>query len=165
MNLPNARKQYLGAGMTRNIQTFLLLTLLSLVAYESTARTVILDCVWGDTPIEQYEQATAIVVATVASVSIKDVGKQFPRRTILWNVKESWKGPHYKGSQFTTQENFYIPTNDWSLTPGKAMLLYLGGREPYEIESPMCGSSGYLEDSILELEELFKLRDEWAKGP
>lgn len=149
----------------KKVQAFLLLILLNLIAYESTARTVILDCVWGHTPIEQYEQASTIVVATVASVSVKDVGEQFPRRTILWNVKESWKGPHYKGSQFTTRENFYIPANDWALSPGRSMLLYLRDREPYEIESPMCGSSGYLEDSIPKLEELFKLRADWAKGP
>ena len=132
------------------------------ISFASSAKTVILDCAWSGTPIEQYDRATSIVVATVLSVSIKDTGQQLPRRTILWDVKQSWKGPHYKGAKFTTREQTYAAASSWSLTPGRSMLLYLDGREPYKLYGPWCGSSGYLEDSIPQLEDLFKFRKDWG---
>jgi hypothetical protein len=138
-----------------------LVLVLCLFASQSQARTVIINCVSGDTPAKRYEESAAIVVATVLSISVKDVGKQFQRRTILWHVNESWTGPHYKGSRFTTREHFYTTTSSWSLQPGRSMLLYLRGHEPYELESPGCGTSGYLEDSIPRLNELFQLRRDW----
>ena len=100
-----------------------------------------------------FETSTSVVAASVETVSLRRSGANNKvRQTILWRVHENWKGPHYKGSTFTTRNPLQTP-----LSKGQAMLLYLSGAEPYFLPSE-CWRSGRLEDSLLDIPKLYELQ-------
>ena len=111
-------------------------------------------------PQEEVEQANAVVAATVVAVSITQVpSSPRPRRTLMWRVDERWKGPLYKGKEFTTRELLECATCYWKLQKGSSMLLFLSDTEPYLLPmSENCGSSGYLHTSLPIVDELYEMR-------
>lgn len=152
----------------------ILLTLLALQVGQALATTAIIaPCpIGGETIEEQWKEASAIVVATAESVSIRPLSSGVVRRrTVLWRTNESWKGP-YKGSTFTTRDVLTCRLEDrectehweWDITSGRSMLLFLSGHEPYSIGAKGCPGTGYLEESILQLEKLIRLRMSWRSG-
>jgi hypothetical protein len=100
-----------------------------------------------------FETSSSVVAASVETVSLRRSGAHNEvRQTILWRVHESWKGPHYKHSTFTTRSPFQTP-----LAKGQSMLLYLSGSEPHFLSSE-CSRSGLLEDSLLDIPKLYELQ-------
>ena len=156
------------------MKSLLLAVILIFVTHISvaSATSIVIDCpIFGGNVSEHYKNASAIVVATAIAVSNKRVpGHRMMRRTIMWRVNESWKGP-YKGSTFTTRDMLSCNLDrwecrkhdEWQITQGKSMLLFLSGKEPYEVGSKGCPASGYLEESIPQLEKLFELRRSWQQ--
>ncbi|GAA3928184.1 hypothetical protein GCM10022229_22470 [Luteimonas lutimaris] len=101
--------------------------------------------------IYSLQHSDAVVVGTVAAVSVRRSGEYW-RQTILWHVNESWKGPHYKGSTFTTRTNLPEPN---TAKVGQAYLLYLRGKEPYEWQT--CSErGGLLQDSLQDVHKLYQ---------
>ena len=144
---------------------FVILMLGCLFSRQAAATSVWYDC-WGDKDqVKHFDSASVVVVATVEKVAIKGEPKDPPVRTVRWKVHESWKGQHYKGSDFSTADNYFGPKHGWDLREGRAMLLYLRGKEPYTLPVQQCGRTGYLEESIDALNELFRLRQKWEQGP
>ena len=95
------------------------------------------------------KQSDVVVAATAKTISSKTVGGH-SRQTIIWWVNESWKGPHYKGSTFTTRTSGADP-----IARGQSFLLYLSGKEPYEINT--CSDrSAPLQDALPDVRELYK---------
>ena len=125
----------------------------------------------GKTIDDQYKVADVVVIATPVAISIRDKkGNPFGQRTVLWKTNESWKGP-YKGATFTTREPINCDLRDqmcrefgdWLLATGHPMLLFLAGKEPYELGQRACNTTGFLEESIPALEKLLILRRSWYK--
>ena len=142
------------------------LVLASAFPQRAIATSIWYNCPWGDKDqITHFDAATVVVVATVKKLTVTNNPKNAPTRTVVWTVHEAWKGRHYKGAEFTTNEEYLGPEYSWELRQGRAMLLYLRGKEPYELHARRCGRSGYLEDSIEALNDLFRLRQKWEQGP
>lgn len=142
------------------------LALTFLFPQQAAATSIWYNCPWGDKDqIAHFGMASVVVVATVEKVVVKGAPKDPPVRTVRWKVHESWKGPHYRGADFSTVEEYFGPEYSWDLSEGRAMLLYLKGNAPYELHAQRCGRSGYLEESIEALNDLFRLRQKWEQGP
>jgi hypothetical protein len=95
------------------------------------------------------KQSDVVVAATARAVSVKIIGGH-SRQTIIWSVNEVWKGPHYKGSTFTTRTNAADP-----IARGQSFLLYLSGEEPYEIN--ICSDrSAPLQNALPDVRELYR---------
>ncbi len=99
--------------------------------------------------IDSLQQSSAVVAATVEAISLREVDGQM-RQTIIWRVNESWKGVHPKGSTFTTRTNVVEP-----IRGGQAFLLYLSGKEPYEVNT-CSGRSAPLQESLQDVRDLYK---------
>jgi len=99
--------------------------------------------------IHSLQQSSAVVAAMAEAVSLRAADGQM-RQTIIWRVNESWKGVHPKGSTFTTRTNVVEP-----IRGGQAFLLYLSGKEPYEIDT-CSGRSAPLQESLQDVRELYK---------
>ena len=106
-----------------------------------------------------FQHSHAIVAATAIATSVRRVDG-YSRQTVLWRVNETWKGPHYKGSTFTTRTNTPDP-----VVNGQAYLLYLTGQEPYELQ--ICSErGGLLQDSLQDVRDLYEEFDRAHKlGP
>ena len=142
-----------------------LLVLACLFSQHAAATSVWYDC-WGNKDqIKHFDMASVVVVATVKTVAVRGEPKDPPVRTVRWKVHESWKGRHYKGAEFSTVDYYFGPEHSWDLREGRAMLLYLRGKDPYTLPAQQCGRTGYLEESIDALEDLFRLRQKWEQGP
>ena len=104
-------------------------------------------------------RADVVVAATAKATSIRKVGG-YSRQTIIWQVNENWKGPHFKGSAFTTRTNIVEP-----IKSGQAYLLYLDGKEPYQVNT-CADRSAPLQDALLDVRELYKEFDKVRRnGP
>lgn len=144
-----------------------MLMLTCLLSQQVVARSIWYgDHCWGDeNQVKHFDMASVVVVATVEKVAIKGESKDPPVRTVRWKVNESWKGRHYKGAEFSTVDEYFGPRYNWDLREGRAMLLYLRGKEPYTLPEQRCGRTGYLEESIDALNDLFRLKQKWEQGP
>lgn len=95
------------------------------------------------------QSSRVAVVATVEARSLKPKQGGW-QQTVLWRVNESWKGPHYKGSTFTTRVRL---SRREDVMPGQAYVLMLKGTEPYEW-TPCNADRGLLQDSLPEVYEI-----------
>jgi hypothetical protein len=107
---------------------------------------------------QSFAASEVVAAAEVREISItpsaKDPGKY--RQTILWRVHESWKGPHLNGRDFTTRTTINCPTcSAYKLKERQLMVLYLGGKEPYQLS--WCSHSNRLEYSLKDVPLLYKL--------
>jgi hypothetical protein len=107
---------------------------------------------------QDFAASNVVVAAEARQISVApapDASGQY-RQTILWRVRESWKGPLY-GRDFTTRSTVDCPTCSLDkLKPGKLMILYLKGQEPYEL-SWWCSHSNFLEYSLKDVPLLYEL--------
>jgi hypothetical protein len=117
----------------------------SLVTFSVQARSL---CVDPASP-ELLQASHVAVVATVEARSVKPEEGGW-QQTVLWRVNENWKGPHYKGSTFTTRVRL---SRREDVMPGQAYVLMLKGTEPYEWE-PCSADRGLLQDSLPEVYEI-----------
>jgi hypothetical protein len=102
--------------------------------------------------------ARVVVAAEASGISVSpapnDPGKY--RQTILWRVHESWKGPHPYGSDFTTRTVIDCPKcSAYKLKNGQLMILYLRGKEPYNLL--WCSHSNRIEYSLKDIPLLYNL--------
>ena len=106
---------------------------------------------------QDFATSHVVVAAEARQISVTQV-PNVPgeyRQTILWRVHESWKGPLY-GRDFTTRNRVDCPTCSLDkLKPGKLMILYLKGQEPYELS--WCSHSNFLEYSLKDIPLLYEL--------
>jgi hypothetical protein len=131
--------------------------LATLVALLATGPAMADRCVMP-TARQDFFASSTVVAAEARRISVTpapdDPGKYF--QTILWRVHESWKGPHPYGRDFTTRTTIKCPTcSMYKLKAGQFMLLYLNGKEPYEL--PWCSHSNRLEHSLKDIPLLYQL--------
>jgi hypothetical protein len=107
---------------------------------------------------QDFAFSDVVVAAEVRDVSVTASPNQTDmfRQTVLWRVHESWKGKHLYGRDFTTRTPINCPTcATYKLKPGSSMVLYLTGREPYQLN--WCGRTNKLEFSLKDIPALYKL--------
>jgi hypothetical protein len=134
-------------------QRFAAVILALLAASPAMASSCIMPTARAD-----FAASDVVVAAEVRGISITrapgEPGKF--RQTILWRVHESWKGRHPSGRDFTTRTLLNCPRcTFYRLKPGQLMILYLSGREPYQLD--WCRHSNRLEYSIKDIPLLYKL--------
>ena len=102
-------------------------------------------------PIEEaLASSSGVVAATPIAISFKKSGTT-QTQTILWAVNESWKGAHYKKSTFTTRNTWIAPVKK-----GQPWLLYLAGKEPYQVRHAPCGRSQALQEALQDVRILYR---------
>ena len=128
---------------------FALLTILALLFAPSASA----DWICFDPPInENFARSDIVVAATVEGISLKKKDSGSWRQTILWRVDESWKGPRYKGSRFTTRTGLADPE---TVKRGESFLLFLSGTEPYEWST--CKPNRHrLQESLHDVHKLYQ---------
>jgi hypothetical protein len=132
--------------MSNNIASMLFL--LTLAAPSAACATV--SC--PDPPVDEaFRTSKVVVAATATAVSLREMENGDTRQTVLWTAHETWQGPHYKGSTFTTRGPLLFP-----LRSGDSMLLYLNGSEPYEIDT-WCNRSKRLDEALPEVHKLYEI--------
>ena len=130
-------------------------TLISLMAFDVNAASPCFSPPLRDA----LARSSSVVAATPITISIKKFGPD-QTQTVLWTVNESWKGPHYKRSTFTTRNTWVAPVNK-----GQPWLLYLSGREPYQIQPTPCARSQPLQEALPDVWNLYKAIEATRNGP
>lgn len=139
-----------------NIYKLLILALCIFI----TPAALACSCVPPITVMAAYTEAPTVVAAEAEAVSDRTVkderGHDLARQTVLWRVHESWKGPHKRGSQFTTRTLVDCCICGRAVTKGDLMVLYLHGKEPYKLS--ICGRSDMLKLSLQDVPLLYQFR-------
>jgi hypothetical protein len=108
---------------------------------------------------QDFAWSKVVVAAEVRTISVAPDPRDSTkfRQTVLWRVHESWKGPHPYGRDFTTRTTMKCSTcRPYKLKPGRLMVLYLSGTEPYAL--PWCSHTNFLEYSLKDIPLLYKLK-------
>ena len=101
-----------------------------------------LACSWPYyTPQEKYKTHSVAVLAYPISIVSKPTNALEPafrgtfQQTIHWQVLVSWKGPHRLGDILLTRVSYQTSKvcGDDSQRDRSVKLLYLSGREPYDV--------------------------------
>ena len=118
------------------------------------------SCVPPTTVTVAYAEASTVVAAEAVAVSDRTVkdenGHDLARQAVLWQVHESWKGPHKLGSKFTTRTLVDCCICGRAVTKSDLMILYLQGKEPYKLS--ICGRSDMLKLSLQDVPLLYEFR-------
>ena len=112
-----------------------------ILLFTTIGSAVACSCVFWD-PENHFKEAVSVVIAVPQATSIRTVlfeGRQIERQTIVWRVTERFKGPHPKGTTFTSRT---VAANNctYFFNQGDKIVLYLFDREPYRITA--CASVG-----------------------
>ena len=103
-------------------------------------------------PIEvAFRQSNVAVAATVVGVSLRPQDGAW-LQTVLWQVDESWKGRHYRGSRFTTRTKLADPER---VETRESFLPLLSGAEPYAWETCSPGRRR-LQASLMDVPRLYQ---------
>ncbi|MDL1870122.1 hypothetical protein FBQ98_11930 [Gammaproteobacteria bacterium PRO6] len=132
-------------------------------------------CVSGSGPntiSSSFRGSTVVVIAKVISVSAppgerkagSEPGDEYgiEKQTVVWEVQESFKGPHKQQSRFTTSTLVACCMCGIFVSQGETYVLYLNGKEPYTFQE--CSRSALLQNSLDSIPTLRRLSRRTRNG-
>lgn len=111
-----------------------------------------------------FRESTVVVTAKAvsASTTIEKVATSSPDedyeaevQTVVWEVQESFKGPHKSRGTFTTTTEVTCCMCGMSAVLGETYILYMYGKEPYGLSD--CSGSSLLQNSLKDIATLRRL--------